>query len=82
MSRAGREAAVPGRPLCRIRLRQFSKGCIMTRRNIDFASYPRKDHFEHFMAMENPFANVTVRVDITDWIRWLKEKEYPFFLTF
>ena len=59
-----------------------SKGCIMTRRNIDFASYPRKDHFEHFMAMENPFANVTVRVDITDWIHWLKEKEYPFFLTF
>lgn len=54
----------------------------MSSRIIDFSTYPRKDHFEHFISMDNPFANVTVQVDITDWVRWQKGNGYPFFLTF
>lgn len=54
----------------------------MSRRKIDFSTYPRKEHFWHFIAMDNPFASVTVHVDITEWLRWQKEKGYPFFLTF
>ena len=54
----------------------------MSRKYINFSEYPRKEHFEHFMSMENPFANITVNVDISDWFIWLKKKGFPFFLTF
>ena len=54
----------------------------MHKKYIDLTEYPRKDHFEYFMTMENPFANVTAELDISNWIVWLKEKGYPFFLTF
>ena len=54
----------------------------MITKRIDFATYPRKQHFEHFIEMDNPFVNITVNVDITEWLCWLKKSGYPFFLTF
>ena len=51
-------------------------------RVIDMASYPRREHFEYFMSMENPFITMTVQVDITDWLHRLKETGYPLFLCF
>ena len=44
----------------------------MGRVNIDMSVYPRKEHFEHFLAMENPF--------ITD--DYIFELEQKFFLCF
>ena len=37
----------------------------MTYRVIDLTVYPRRAHFEHFMAMPQPFVGVTVNVDVT-----------------
>jgi len=46
------------------------------------AQYPRRDHFEHFKAMQNPFLSLTVQVDITSWMKWVKSNGYPVFLSF
>ena len=55
---------------------------MMNYKEIDISAYPRKDHFKHFLDMENPFVSVTVQVDITDWPDYLKINGYPFFLSF
>ena len=49
---------------------------------IDFKTYDRFDHFNHFMTMENPFINITVDVDITNWIQKVRNEKRPFFLSF
>ena len=54
----------------------------MSRKQIDMSTYPRLDHFNHFLAMEHPCASVTVQVDITDFVPKLKAAGYPFFLSF
>ena len=51
-------------------------------RQIDMQTYPRKDHFDHFLNMENPFVSLTLQVDITDWFHRIKKAGYPFFLSF
>lgn len=48
---------------------------------IDMDSFPRKTHFEHFNSLGYPYAAVTVNVDITDFLRGIKERAYPFFLS-
>ncbi len=54
----------------------------MNIRKIDLSHYKRKEHFEHFLTMQDPFAEMTVQVDITDWLRRIKAAEKPFFLSF
>lgn len=54
----------------------------MSYTQLDMARYPRREHFEHFMAMENPFVTLSVQIDITDWLRALKAHGCPFFLSF
>ena len=54
----------------------------MEPRRIDMETYPRREHFEHFRHMEHPFATMTVQVEVTDWLRRLKEAGAPFFLCF
>lgn len=54
----------------------------MEKRIIDFNSYPRKAHFEYFKAITYPYVGVTVNVDITDFLRSIKKKGSPFFLSF
>lgn len=54
----------------------------MSRKQIDLATYPRRDHFEHFLTMENPVFQVTVQVDISEWLPKLKKAGYPLFLSF
>ena len=51
-------------------------------RAIDLSAYPRREHFEHFLTMEDPFFNLTSRVDITAWRAWQKRTGAPFFLCF
>lgn len=48
---------------------------------IPMDSYPRKLHFEHFTGMENPFAAISFRVDITKWLQKNKAAAHPFYLS-
>ena len=54
----------------------------MSYHRIDLETYKRRDHFEHFLLMEDPFVNMTVQMEITSWFKRLKEKGDPFFLCF
>lgn len=49
---------------------------------LDMNTYKRKDHFEYFKSLAYPYVGVTVDVDITDFLEMIKEKKYPFFLSF
>lgn len=49
---------------------------------IDMNTYKRKDHFEYFRSLAYPYVGVTVDVDITNFLKTIKEKKYPFFLSF
>ena len=54
----------------------------MSIRIIDAETDPRIEHFEHFLAMPDPFVTLTVQMDITEWYGRLRGKGYPFFLSF
>ena len=49
-------------------------------KRIDMATYPRRDHFNHFCAMAYPYVGVTVDVDVTDLLALCREKGYSFYL--
>ena len=49
---------------------------------IDLSQYPRRDHFEHFLNMAYPYVGVTAEVDVTDLVRFCKERQYSFYLVF
>ena len=61
-----------------------SKGdeTILTYRTIDLKTYSRYEHFERFLAMENPMVTITASVDISEWYHGLKKTNCPFFLSF
>ena len=54
----------------------------MARKHINMTTYPRMDHFKHFLSMDEPMASVTVQVDVTDFVPRLKAAGRPFFLSF
>ncbi|NLU23205.1 MAG: chloramphenicol acetyltransferase [Clostridiales bacterium] len=49
---------------------------------LNMDSYPRKDHFAYFSTLAFPYVGITVNVDITDWLRVVKARRLPFFLSF
>ena len=49
-------------------------------KRIDMATYPRRDHFEHFYGMAYPYVGVTVDVDVTALRTLCREKGYSFYL--
>lgn len=54
----------------------------MNYHKIDMQAYPRKAHFAYFSKMGYPYAGVTVNVDITNYIKKIKQDFRPFFLSF
>lgn len=54
----------------------------MNYRVIDMETNPRRDHFNYFNGMANPYAGMTVEVDITDFQAARKRSGRPFFLSF
>lgn len=54
----------------------------MEKRMIDLEEYPRREHFLYFKEMAYPYVGVTVTVDITDFMKQIRQKEQPFFLSF
>lgn len=54
----------------------------MEKRRIDLDTYPRKEHFLYFKELSYPYVGATVQVDITDFMKQIKEAGQPFFLSF
>ena len=50
------------------------------KRYIDMENYPRKSHFEYFGALAYPYVGITANVDVTNAIRFAKEKGGSTFL--
>jgi chloramphenicol O-acetyltransferase type A len=49
---------------------------------IDMETYPRREHFEYFRGMRNPYVGVTADVDVTALLARTKDRNFPFFHTF
>ena len=41
---------------------------------IDLETYPRRSHFEYFSSLAYPYIGLTANVDVTNLIRFAKEK--------
>lgn len=54
----------------------------MNYRTIPLETYPRRDHFSYFKEMAQPYAGLTVSVDITGFMRRVRGEDFPFFLSF
>lgn len=54
----------------------------MEKRRIDLTTFPRREHFLYFSSLQNPTMGATVQVDVTDFLKTLEDKGYPFFLSF
>lgn len=48
-------------------------------RLLEIDTWKRKAHFEHFQTVDYPHFNLTGNIDITDFLKRLKEKELHFF---
>lgn len=49
---------------------------------IDLAHDPRRQHLEYFSSLQYPYVGVTSDVDVTELVRFCKQKKYSFYLTF
>ena len=53
---------------------------MMMRNNI-MKHWKRKKHYDHFKKLDYPHFNICGNIDITEFYRYIKEKEYPFFIS-
>jgi chloramphenicol O-acetyltransferase type A len=51
-------------------------------KTVDLANDPKKKEFAYFSKIYNPYTSVTVNVDITSFMKKIKERNLPFFLSF
>lgn len=49
---------------------------------LDMENYKRKKHYEYFTSLAYPYAGVTVNVNITEFLKRVNNRKYPFFLSF
>lgn len=49
---------------------------------IDLTHDPRRQHLEYFSSLQYPYVGVTSDVDVTELVRFCKQKKYSFYLTF
>ena len=49
---------------------------------IDLENYPRRQHFEYFSSLQYPYVGVTNNIDVTELVRFCKDKKYSFYLMF
>lgn len=54
----------------------------MSFRIIDMESYPRRQHFAYFSSLQYPYVGVTNDVDVTELVRFCKDRNYSFYLVF
>ena len=55
---------------------------VMNFHEIDIETFPRRKHFEYFCSLQYPYVGITSNLDVTQLIRFCKERRYSFFLTF
>lgn len=48
---------------------------------IDIENWNRKNHYYYFKHLDYPHFNICANLDITEFYRYIKEKEYPFFIS-
>lgn len=51
-------------------------------KKIDWENDPRRGHFEYFASLAYPYVGVTADVDVTELVRFCKERNYSFYLVF
>lgn len=51
-------------------------------KKIDLENYPRRKHFEYFYSLQYPYVGLTANVDVTELIKFCKERNYSFYLAF
>lgn len=49
---------------------------------IDLEQYPRRAHLEYFRSLQYPYVGVTNLVDVTELVRFCKDRNYSFYLVF
>jgi len=49
---------------------------------VDMLSWKRREHFQMFTRMDDPFFNICAPLDISAFYKYIKEKEEPFFNAF
>lgn len=52
----------------------------MEYRVLDMSRYPRIEHFRYFMSMPDPTAAITAKVDVTELVRFCREKRCSFYM--
>jgi chloramphenicol O-acetyltransferase type A len=58
----------------------FTRGDIYMK-FVDIDNWERKDHYNNFKQFDYPHINICANVDITEFYRYIKEKEYPFYIS-
>lgn len=48
---------------------------------MDMNTYPRKAHFDYFRSLAYPYVGFTVNMDVTGFVRRVKDDGLPFFIT-
>lgn len=48
---------------------------------VDIENWERKNHYNNFREFDYPHINICANVDITEFYRYIKEKEYPFYIS-
>lgn len=51
-------------------------------KTIDLESYERKDHYNYFSTLRNPFVGITAEIDVTGLVKFCKEKNCSFYTAF
>lgn len=51
-------------------------------RIIDLTNYPRREHLAHFLSYTQPHLSVTVEVDVTDLVSFVKHEGCSFYMSF
>lgn len=49
---------------------------------LDMDTYKRKSHFAYFNRLAYPYVGITVNVNVTDFVKTIKDRGLPFFLSF
>ena len=70
------------RPALKRKSRDRQRKTNMRAVEIDLETYPRRQHFEYFLSLQYPYVGVTNNVDVTELVRFCKEKKYSFYLMF
>lgn len=50
-------------------------------RFIDIENWDRKNHYNYFKELDYPHFNVCANIDVTEFYKYIKEKEQPFFIS-